>query len=81
MKKCSKRKGKMNILLVDLKPWVYKKYRYEARMEPLIVVEGILQKKEGIANVIAEKLTPLRQESKRQLTMYPLPAPTVRNFA
>lgn len=70
--------GLLNIIL---KPYVYRKYRYVARMEPLIVVEGVLQKKEGMANVIAERLIPLRKESERQLTMYPPPAPQVRNFA
>jgi len=47
-------------------------------MEPLITVEGILQKKEGIANVMAERLIPLRKESERQLAMYP---PEAKNFA
>jgi len=44
----------------SLSPWVYHKYRYVTWMEPLIVVEGVLQKKEGAANVIAERLIPLR---------------------
>ena len=66
------------MLNVILKPRVYQKYRYVARMEPLITVEGILQKKEGIANVMAERLIPLRKESERQLAMYP---PEAKNFA
>lgn len=69
--------GLLNIIL---KPSVYQKYRYIARMEPLIVVEGVLQKKEGITNVIAERLIPLRKERQRQLTMYPPPIPKARDF-
>ncbi|HLE02564.1 MAG TPA: OB-fold nucleic acid binding domain-containing protein, partial [Dehalococcoidia bacterium] len=66
---------------VVLKPHVYEKYRYVARMEPLLVVEGILQKKDGTVNIIAQRLIPLRQESARQGVLYPLPAPKARNFA
>ncbi len=64
---------------VVLKPHVYKKYRYVARMEPLLVVEGLLQKKDGTVNIIAQRLIPLRQESARQGVLYP--APKARNFA
>lgn len=70
--------GLLNIIL---KPQVYQKYRYVTRMEPLIVVEGVLQKKQGMANVIAERLVPLRKESERQLAIHPQPAPQARNFA
>jgi len=66
------------LLNVVLKPAVYQKYRYVARVEPLIVVEGVLQKKEGIANVVAERLIPLKKERERQAAMYP---PRARSFA
>ena len=69
--------GLVNVIL---RPKVYEKHRYVARMEPLIVVEGILQKKDGIANILAERLVPLRDESHRQKTMYPPPAVEARNF-
>ena len=64
---------------VVLKPHIYQKYRYVARMEPLVVVEGVLQKKDGVINVVAERLFSLRQESRRQRTLYPQP-PKARNF-
>jgi error-prone DNA polymerase len=64
---------------VTLKPHVYQKYRYEARREPLIVVEGMLQKQGGVVNVLAERLSPLRDEKKRQRALYP-PGPKARNF-
>jgi DNA polymerase III alpha subunit len=58
------------LINVILKPHIYKKYRYIARMEPLIVVEGMLQKGDGVCNIVAERLIPLREERKRQQTMY-----------
>jgi len=68
--------GLLNIIL---KPPVYRKYRYIARMEPLIVVEGVVQISEGIINIVAQRLAPLREERQRQETLYP-PAPKARNF-
>jgi error-prone DNA polymerase len=65
---------------VVLKPKVYEKYRYIARREPFIVVEGTLQKKDGVSNILAERLLPLRQERERQKTLYPTPEPKARNF-
>jgi len=69
--------GLVNIVL---KPRVYEKYRYISRREPLIVVEGTLQKKDGIINIVAERLLPLRQERERQDTIYPALQPRARNF-
>ena len=63
------------LLNIVLKPQVYQKYRYVVSTEPLLVVEGALQKREGIVNVVAERLVPLRQERERQQAMYPPPAP------
>jgi len=68
------------LLNIVLKPRVYEKYRYVARREPLIVVEGTLQKKDGVINIVAEHLLPLRQERDRQKTVYPAPEPKARNF-
>ena len=70
--------GLVNIIL---RPRIYQQYRQVARMEPFIVVAGTLQKKDGILNIVAERLTPLREERERQDTMYPTPAPKARNFA
>jgi len=55
--------GLVNVIV---KPKVYDKYRQVARMEPLLVVEGILQKKGGTVNILAERLIPLRHEAERQ---------------
>ena len=69
--------GLLNIIL---KPHVYQKYRYVARMEPLLVVEGILQRKEGMINIVAEHLAPLRVERERQHAIYSPPAQKARSF-
>lgn len=68
------------LLNIVLKPHVYEKYRYVARTERLLVVEGVLQKREGTINIIAEYLASLRQERERQQAMYPPPAPRARSF-
>jgi len=68
------------LLNIVLKPQVYQKYRYMVRTEPLLVIEGVLQKREGIANVVAERLVPLRHEREHQQAMYPPPAPQTRSF-
>jgi error-prone DNA polymerase len=48
--------GLMNVVL---KPDVYRTYRMLVRLEPLLFVEGILEKKDGVVNVIVKKLAPL----------------------
>jgi error-prone DNA polymerase len=68
------------LLNIVLEPHVYEKYRYIVRVEPLLVVEGILQKREGITNIVAEHLASLRQERERQQAMYPTPIPKARSF-
>jgi len=68
------------LLNIVLEPHVYEKYRYIVRVEPLLVVEGILQKREGITNIVAEHLACLRQERERQQAMYPTPIPKARSF-
>lgn len=62
--------GLINIVV---KPRVYNRYRQVARMEPLLVVEGILQKKDGTVNIVAERLIPLRHEAERQRSISPPP--------
>ena len=69
--------GLMNVIL---KPKIYEKYRYIARREPFVVVEGTLQKKDGVSNILAERLTPLREERERQKTIYPDLEPEARSF-
>jgi len=58
-----------------VRPKVYERYRRITRMEPFIEVEGVLEKKDGVANVVASKLTPLRADAGT-----PPPAPRARNF-
>jgi error-prone DNA polymerase len=68
------------LLNIVLKPHIYQKYRCLVRTEPLIVVEGVLQKRDGIVNVVAERIATLRQERERQQALYLLPAPKARSF-
>jgi error-prone DNA polymerase len=49
--------GLMNIVM---KPDVFKAHRVIVRCEPLLLVEGIVEKKDGVINVIAHKVSPLR---------------------
>jgi error-prone DNA polymerase len=64
-----------------LRPRVYEKYRQIARLEPFIVVEGILQKKDGVVNVVAQHIRTLKDERERQQAIYPAPTPKARNFS
>ncbi|MFU8796884.1 MAG: OB-fold nucleic acid binding domain-containing protein, partial [Dehalococcoidia bacterium] len=52
--------GMVNVIV---RPQVYKKHRQVFKLEPLVVVEGTLQKRETL-NIIAETLTSLRDERK-----------------
>jgi error-prone DNA polymerase len=45
--------GLMNVVL---KPDVYKQYKQMVRLEPLLVVDGTVQKKDGVLNIIASKV-------------------------
>ncbi|MFP3879632.1 MAG: DNA polymerase III subunit alpha [Dehalococcoidia bacterium] len=47
--------GMVNVIV---RPHVYKKYRQTFKLEPLILVEGTIQKRDTL-NIIAETLTPL----------------------
>jgi len=64
---------------VILRPHVYEEYRQIARLEPVIVVEGTLQKHSGVVNVIAEHLRPI--ERQQEEPFQPMPVARVRNFA
>jgi error-prone DNA polymerase len=55
--------GMVNIVI---KPDVYRHYRQVFKLEPVIVVEGILQRRDAILNVIARTLVPLRDTEARQ---------------
>jgi len=68
--------GLVNVIM---RPKVYERYRRIARMEPFIEVEGMLQKKDGVANVVASKLTPLREAQRLRDAADPPPAPRARN--
>lgn len=48
--------GLMNVVL---KPDVFKKYKQMVRLEPLLVVEGTVQKKDGVLNIIASRVDAL----------------------
>ncbi len=68
------------LINVILKPRVYEKYRQIARLEPFVIVEGTLQKEDGIINIVAHHLLPLRYEQERQRTTCPTPTPKSKNF-
>ncbi|MBA7694814.1 Error-prone DNA polymerase [subsurface metagenome] len=58
------------IVNVVVKPGIYQKYRQVFKLEPLIVVEGVIQKRDDNLNIIADALLPLRTERERQHAMY-----------
>jgi len=53
------------IVNVVVNPGVYQKCRQVFKFEPLIVVEGTIQKRDGTLNIIAQALIPLRREMER----------------
>jgi error-prone DNA polymerase len=59
--------GTVNVIV---KPGIYERYRQVFKLEPLIVVEGVIQKRNGNLNIIADTLFPLRKERERQYAMY-----------
>jgi error-prone DNA polymerase len=69
--------GLVNVIL---RPDIYERYRRIARMEPFIVVDGELQKKDGVVNVVASRLAPLKAELQREGTGTPFAAPRSRDF-
>ncbi len=58
---------------VVIKPQIYPRYRALVRTEPFLVVRGLLQRRDGITNVIAESFRPLQVP--RELV-----APAAHNF-
>ena len=59
--------GTVNVVV---RPSIYQKYRQVFKLEPLVVVEGIIQKRDDNLNIIADALLPLRTERERQHAMY-----------
>lgn len=59
--------GMVNVIV---KPHVYHKYRQIFKLEPLILVEGSIQKRDDNLNIIAKTLIPLRDERERQHVLY-----------
>jgi error-prone DNA polymerase len=66
--------GLVNVIL---RPQVYDKYRQIARLEPVIIVEGTLQKHDGIVNIVAQQLWPIQHKQPPPS----MPVSRVRNFA
>jgi len=64
--------GLVNVIL---KPEVYQRFRYPVRTEPLILVEGIFQKRNGISNIVAQHISPLERNGGSHD-----PVPKARNF-
>ncbi len=62
--------GMVNVV-VD--PLVYQKYRQVFRLEPLVVVEGTIQKRDGQLNIIADALLPLRAAREKRHAEYESP--------
>jgi len=59
--------GTVNVVI---KPSTYQKYRQVFKLEPLIVVKGAIQKRDGNLNIIADTLLPLHKERERQHAIY-----------
>jgi error-prone DNA polymerase len=59
-----------------LRPDVYDRYRQTARHEPFLVIGGMLQKKDGTVNIIADQLKAMAREDEELET----PAPRAKNF-
>ncbi|MFO8010654.1 MAG: error-prone DNA polymerase [Dehalococcoidia bacterium] len=51
--------GMINVIL---RPDIFEKYRQVFRLEMLVGVEGTVQKRDGITNIIAQRLSPLAHE-------------------
>jgi error-prone DNA polymerase len=64
--------GLVNVIL---KPDTYRKYRYTVRTEPLVLIEGVFQKRDGISNIIAETVSALKRDVGSDDA-----APAARNF-
>jgi len=67
------------LINVILRPNVYEKYRQVARLAPIILVEGVLQKHSGVINVVAMHMQSI-QHHQEELPQT-MPVSRVRNFA
>ena len=50
----------VGLVNVIVKPDLYERERVVVRAEPFLVIRGLLQRRDGITNLIAQKLTPFR---------------------
>jgi error-prone DNA polymerase len=46
----------MNVIL---RPRVYTRYRDTLRTVPLLVIEGVVQRQDGVINLLADRVAPL----------------------
>jgi len=69
------------LINVILRPQVYDKYRQIARLEPVIIVEGTLQKHDGIVNIVAQQLRPIQPSHREKEPTQSMPVNRIRNFA
>jgi len=69
------------LINVILRPQVYDKYRQIARLEPVIMVEGTLQKHDGVVNIVAQQLRYIQPSYREKEPTQPMPLNRVRNFA
>ncbi len=69
--------GLVNIIL---RPGVYERYRQAARLEPAIVVEGTLQKHDGVVNIIARRLQPVPRRDAQEGPPPPMPPGLAHDF-
>jgi error-prone DNA polymerase len=63
-----------------LRPGVYDRFRQTARREPHIVIEGRLQKRDGVINIIAETLEPIATKATEASASLEAAVPRARNF-
>lgn len=63
------------LLNIVIRPDVYKQYRYIVRTEPLLMIEGDLQRRDGITNILANHIAPLKHDKEKSGV-----APASRNF-
>jgi len=68
------------LLNIVLKPHVYQKHRYVVRTQPLLIIDGVLQKREGITNIIAKHIVSLQPNHGRDDVTHSYVAPSARNF-
>jgi error-prone DNA polymerase len=48
-----------NLMNVILRPAVYTRYRDTLRTAPLLVIEGVVQRQDGVINLLADRVAPL----------------------